>query len=230
MTRPRTQEERAPGEAVPRSHVIMVLRLLALSAMMFSLFKIATSEYWIDSFGGVSAFTLACVSGLYLLSVNTLAKNLRTTDSVILSILYAASFVTSYEVIYHFTFPVYLNYLRPPFLGGQEIRYLVTNGVIILPIFLMSKHLKLKRTSLILLMAFVATWTIWILYGFPQYFANDYYYPIFLKTEDPYRLSLRLNFGSKVLLAAFFGSCLNPRPNGLTSMLTSTQEHGPPVS
>jgi hypothetical protein len=221
MNRPRTEEESASGKDIPHSHVIMVLRLLALSAMVFSLFKIGTREYWVDNVGGVSAFTLGCVSGLYLLSENTLTKNLHTPDSVILSILYAASFVTSYEVIYHFTFPVYLNYLHPPFLGGQEIRYLVTNGVIILPVFLMTKHLKVKRTGLILLTAFVATWTTWILYGFPQYFANDYYYPIFLKTEDPYTLSLTLNFGSKVLLAAFFGSCLTPRPNGLKSMLTS---------
>jgi hypothetical protein len=221
MTGSRTEEYPASGKAVPYSRVILVIRLLALSAMVFAVFKIATREYWLDNFSGVSAFTLGCVSGLYLLSENTLTKNLHTPDSVILSILYAASFVASYEVIYHYTFPVSLNYLRPPFLGGQEIRYLVTNGVMILPVLLMTKHLKVKRTGLILLTAFVATWTTWILYGFPQYFANGYYYPVFLKTEDPYTLSLRLNFGSKVLLAAFFGSCLNPRPSCLTSMLAS---------
>ena len=129
-------------------------------------------------------------------------------DAVIFSILFCNAFLQSYELIYHFSYPVYFNYFMPPFLTGNDIRYLVLGFLPILPVFLMRKHLSFKKTSLVTLTVFVVIWVVWIMYGFPQYFSDEYFYPRILRTDDPYTLSMVLNFGSKVVLASFFTSLL----------------------
>ena len=78
------------------------------------------------------------------------------------------------------------------------------------PILLVHEHLRFKRTSATLLSLLFTVWVVWILYGFPQYYYSGYAFPQFLRTSDPFHLSLWLNFGSKALLAAFFVSLLEP--------------------
>jgi hypothetical protein len=74
---------------------------------------------------------------------------------------------------------------------------------------MLRKHLSFKKASIVALAVFASIWIVWIMYGFPQYFSSDYFYPRILKTDDPFTASLVLNFGSKPVLALFFVSLLD---------------------
>jgi hypothetical protein len=166
-------------------------------------------QYWIEPLGNMSPFSLGSAALVYLFSEKSLTEA-RTSwfDAIILSILYSNAFLQSYELIYHFSYPVYLNYFKPPFLSGENLRYLILGSLQILPVFMLRRHLSFKKASLVTLVAFASIWIIWILYGFPQYFSNDYFYPRILKTDDPFAASLVLNFSSKPILALFLISLL----------------------
>ena len=184
-------------------------RLIAWEALVASVILIVIGQFWVAAIEDISPVSLAAVSGLYLLMDSRLRKDsVRYGESFVLSILFANAFVQSFELIYHFTFPVYLNYFQPPFLSGDAIRYLVVEGTMLLPILLLRKHLRFGVLSAFFLLCFVATWTVWILYGFPQYFTNVFYFPRFLSSQDPFHLSLWLGYGSKAMLALSFGSML----------------------
>jgi len=191
----------------PSSLYVWGFRLLALGAFFFSLYRIVLRQFWIGFLGGTSPFTLGSVAILYLLSEYTLSgEGVEQTDAMILSILFAYAFVETFELIYHFSFPIYIARA-----GGEEIRFLILHGTVILPVFLLRKHFSYDRLSKVLLSLFIFIWVVWILYGFPQYFVDGYYYPKVFKTEDPFTLSLVLNFTSKTVLAAFFASLLKPK-------------------
>lgn len=184
-----------------------LLRIGAFVGLAVSLVLIILGQYWIAPLGGVTSFSIAAFSGLYLVMNRRLSKDgVSKGLSIVLSILYVNVFVQAFELVYHFTFPVYFYYFRPPFFGGNDVRYLLLEVIMILPIFLVRKQLRFGLLSKVFAIAFVGVWTIWILFGFPQYFSNSLYYPQILTSPDPYRLSLSLNFGSKSLLAFFFGS------------------------
>jgi hypothetical protein len=94
-------------------------------------------------------------------------------------------------------------------LNGEGIRYLLIEFLAICPIILMRKHLSFKKWTQALIIFFAAVWIVWILYGFPQYFVEGYFYPTILRTGNPFSLALTLNFGSKIILAMFFISLLD---------------------
>jgi len=166
-------------------------------------------DIWLIPLGGMSSVSLAAVSGLFLLMEFRLSrKGVPLGQAIVMAVLFANAFLQTYEIIYHFTFPVYLNYFRFPFLNGEDIRFLVLDGVMLLPLVLMKNYLSLTRLTWALLVPFLLLWSTWILYGFPQYFAEGYYFPRLLETSDPFRTSLYLNFGSKALLASLFASFL----------------------
>ena|SRR5579875_767123 len=125
-------------------------------------------------------------------------------NSIIFAILFAFAFLESYELIYHFTFPIYWNYFRYPFISGSDIEFILTAGIALLPLVIVRDQLSLKVSSFIFLSIFVVMWCVWVLYGFPQYFSSLYFYPTIFKTNDPWDTSLLYNFGSKVVLSLFF--------------------------
>jgi hypothetical protein len=186
-----------------------LLRILSLIGLATGIFLTLEGDLRIDPLGGMSSVSLAAVSGLYLLTELHLSRNgTPIGQAVVLAILFANAFLQAYEITYHFTFPVYLNYFRFPFLNGDGIRFLFLDGIMLLPLVLIKKYLSLTRLTWLLLVIFLLVWGAWILYGFPQYFAEGYYFPRLLETSDPFHTSLYLNFGSKALLACFFASFL----------------------
>ncbi len=132
-------------------------------------------------------------------------------QSIVLAILFANVFVQSNEVVYHFTFPVYLNYFKAPFFNGDDARYLAMEVPMLVPVVLVWRHLRFGYLSAVLLLSFVMTWGGWVLFGFPQYFVGSMYYPQVLTTTDSYHLSLALNFLSKTLLVLLFASVAQRR-------------------
>jgi hypothetical protein len=189
-----------------------VFRILAVVALALGVYLTVEGELWIGILGGVSSISLATVSGLYIVTEYSLSRSGRApVESIVLAVLFVNVFLQAYELVYHFTFPVYLNYFRLPLLNGDAIRYIVFEVIMLLPLLLVRKNLKLRRLSVMFVFIFAIVWAEWILCGFPQYFSAGYFYPVLLPTNDPYHLSLYLNFGSKVALAAFFGSLLGTK-------------------
>lgn len=188
------------------------LRIAAIATFILSLYFIIKGEFWLGFLGNASPFSLGAMAILYLLSEHGLSHaQVGRINSVVLSALFANSFVALYELIYYFTYPIHLNYFRPPFLSGEGIRFLALQGLAILPILLMKQQLSIKKLSIVTLAILISIWSIWILYGFPQYFVEGYFYQRIFETVDPSRLSLVLNFGSKTMLAAFFASIIKFR-------------------
>ncbi|MDQ1280502.1 MAG: hypothetical protein QG670_1765 [Thermoproteota archaeon] len=186
-----------------------IIEGLAVGAIIFSVTSIILKQLWVAPLGNISSFSLLSLALIYLLSESSLIRaGLELVEAMVLSILFAFTYLQSYELIYHFSFPIYLNYFRLPILDGEGARYLIERLPAVLPIALMRKHMAFHRISAIFLLLFMTIWAIWLLYGFPQYFAQDTFYPTILKTSDQYILSLTLNFGSKLVLALFFISLL----------------------
>ena len=184
-----------------------LLRLVAWEALVASAILVVLGQFWVAIIEDVSPVSIAAVSGLYLLMDSRLRKDgVDLGESIVLSVLFANVFVQTYELIYHFTFPIYLNYFLPPFLNSDDVRYLVVEGTMLLPILLVRRHLRFGSLSSGLLLCFIASWAVWILYGFPQYFTNAFYFPRFLSSQDSFHLSLWLGYGSKAILALLFGS------------------------
>lgn len=175
---------------------------------------VVLGQFWVAAIGNISPVTIGAVCGLYLLSDTRLRDNgVGTTESMILSILYANVFVQTFETVYHFSFPVYLHYFRPPFLGGDDVRYLALESVMLLPILLVRRHLSFRLRTWGIVTCFAAIWAVWILSGFPQYFDRTTYYPQILVSTDLFHLALALDFGSKVTLALFFASLIRSKPH-----------------
>jgi len=185
------------------------LRILAFLGLLASLVLLAGGQLWIGALGDISTVSFGSVSFLYLLMETRLENDsVPTTSSVVLAVLYANVFLQTYEVLYHFTFPVYLNYFRPPFLSPADLRYIAFEALLLSPIVLVRKQVRFGWLSAGLAALFVAVWAAWILYGFPQYFTNDTYYFRVLTAESRRNTALVLNFGSKTVLALLFASLI----------------------
>lgn len=197
----------------PAFLTVWAVRVVALLALLYSLYLIPRQEFWISPLGGTSPFSVGSASVLYLLSQYQFAREGRGTgDSIILGVLFANAFLEAYEIIYHFTFPIYS--LQFPFLKGTDVKFLVVELTMVIPLLLVRKHLSFKKVSACALAAFILSMLVWVLFGFPQYFASGFFIPPVLHTADPYHVALALNYGSKTLLAVFFVTLLKVRRPG----------------
>lgn len=186
------------------------LRALAIVAIIFALTVLALHQFLIYTLGYISTISLASAGALFILAEYSFNKyeGLSKLDSIIFGILFPAAFLETYEIIYHFSFTPAPHFNTLAVIGGG-IRFLVTNGVVILPFVYLRRSLKFRRSSAIILAIFAALWLVWLLYGYPQYYSSGpMYYPPVLKTSNYWDTSLILNFGSKAVLAIFFASIL----------------------
>jgi len=185
-----------------------VAALLAFAASLVLTFE---GRLWVVQLGDVSSISVGSVAVIYALSQYRF-KGAGYTEmkSIVLGVLFANAFLQCYELIYGLTFGLSAALSDPPTLTGTDVRTFVLWLIMISPILLVHENLRFKRTSAALLFLFGAVWVVWILYGFPQYYYSGYAFAQFLKTSDPFHLSLWLNFGSKALLAIFFVSLLEP--------------------
>jgi hypothetical protein len=186
------------------------LRGAAILALVYSLYLLSQRDYSVKFLGDVTPVTLAIVALLYVTAeVSMTHSKMGKLDAVVASLVFAFAYVQTYELVYHFTFPIYLNYFKPISLSGPQTKYLITMVAPIIPILLFRKHLSFKWTSVVFLSAFVAIWSVWILYGYPQCIGDAYYYPQIFKGSDACGLSIPLNSSAKVTLAAVYASLLN---------------------
>ncbi len=185
------------------------MRIGALLAIALFVYMTAKQQYQVHWLGDVSPFTLALVAVLFILAERSLSySGAGRTDAVLAAVLFAFACIQTYELVYHFTFPVYLNYFEPPYINGTQIRVLILTVLTILPVLLFRKYLSFKWMSAVLLAAFITLWTLWILYGFPQCRVTGTYYLPLLETTDTCGLAVGMTFTCKTILAAFYVSLL----------------------
>jgi len=202
-------------------------RVAAVLALLYSLYLITLQNYWVAPLGDVSPFSLGSASVLYLLSQYKFSRDgWGRVDSMALGVLFANAFLQTYEIVYHFTFPIYS--LSFPFIQGSDLRFLIVTLAMVVPLVIMRKDLSFRRSSAYVLVAFALSILVWVLFGFPQYFSSTYYIPPVLHTSDPYRLSLLLNYVSKVILACFFITLLNVWKRGPASVWGRTARAAQP--
>jgi hypothetical protein len=192
-------------------------RVAAVLALLYSLYLITLQNYWVAPLGDVSPLSLGSACVLYLLSQYQFSRDgWGKFDSMALGLLFADAFLQTYEIVYHFTFPIYS--LSFPFIQGSDLRFLLVTAVMVLPLVLMRKSLSFRRSGAYTLGAFALSMLVWVLFGFPQYFSSTYYFTPVLHTSDPYHLSLLLNYVSKLILACFFATLLNVWKKGPASV------------
>ena len=191
--------------------LVPVSNIAALVLFVYAVVMTAIGRFWISQLGDFSSVGLASVCILYIMGGKKFREEgLSPGKSIVLALLFGNAFLQSYEIIYNLSFL--------PAITGDEVRAIVLLLVMLSPLFLMREYLRFNaRTSLPLLVMFAATWAIWVLFGFPQYYTPGYRFPRFLSSSDPYSLSLLLNYGTKAILASFFASLAEPSQaiNGL---------------
>jgi hypothetical protein len=184
----------------------------ALGTFVIALVLTAEGRLWVGPLGDVSSISLGAVAVIYAFSQYYFCKRGYTEmQSMVLGVLLANAFLQTYELAYGMTFAGIALFGDPPTVSGADVRVFILWLVMISPIFLVKDQLRFTRTSSLLLALTGLVWTLWLLYGFPQYYLPGFATTPLLKTSDPYHLSLWLNFGSKGLMGAFFLSLLEPR-------------------
>jgi len=205
-------------------------RAACLLAIGYSLYLIYLQNFWIAPLGSISSFSLASAAVLYLLSQYQFARDgWSKVDSIVLGALFASAFLATYNIIYHFTFPIYSSSF--PFILGSDLKFLIIELAMAIPVFLVRKNLSFKRSSLYALVAFAASMILWILFGFPQYYSGQYFVTPLIRMSDAYHVSLIFNFSSLVIFASFFATLLNLWRRAPRSVWGRTSRvQAPPVS
>jgi hypothetical protein len=203
-----------------RSHLLTSLewafRFVALLTFLYSIYLLMiTGQLFVVLLGNVSSVTTGCVGAIILLSEYCFSRyqQMGATNAMVFSVLLAASFVWSYEIIYYLSFPQSLDFSATNISQlGDSLRTIAVSGIQLLPIILLRKKLTFGKMSAVLLALFSTMWIFWILYGFPQYYLPNYLggtmYPKILVASDPFHVSLFFDFGSKAVLGVFFVSLL----------------------
>lgn len=193
-------------------HPLVVLSYFAaLAAFLVALALTYRGDLWVGPLGDVSSISVGSVAVIYALSQHRFSRaGYSQAKSVVLGVLFANAFLQCYEVVYGLTFGLAAALGDPPTLTGTDVRTFILWMVMISPMVVVHENLRFRRSSAALLALFAATWLLWILYGYPQYYFSGYSFAQVLKTSDPFHLSLWLNFGSKTVLAVFFVSLLDP--------------------
>ncbi len=190
---------------------VRVSYLVAAFFFAASIVMTLQGRLWVSQLGDLSSVGLGSICVLYVLSHHRFSKaGVDVGKSVVLAILFANAFLQSYEIIYGLSFGIASICCDPPSIAGSDLRTAILWVVMISPLVLVRGYLRFKWTSLVLIVSFATVWVVWVLYGFPQYYFAGYPFPNILKTDDPFHVSLWFNFGSKVILAAFFASLLEP--------------------
>jgi len=197
--------ERLARVAIPLSYLLAVGALVAAVALTIE------GQFLVGPLGYVSSISLGSVAAIYALGQYRFQDSgYPSAKSVVLALLFANAFLQSYELVYGLTFGLGYFMTGHIVVTGPELRSFLLWAVLISPVVLVRETLRPTSASWFLLLLAVSIWFVWILYGYPQYYLSSYAFARVLTTSDPYQTSLWLNFGSKVVIALFFISLLEP--------------------
>lgn len=131
------------------------------------------------------------------------------TICLTLAILFSAVF--GWEAIYHYAFPIYLNYFKLPFINLQENNFYLFLLLVIIAFITYHAHKKtiyINKYAIASFVVFLVMFTFWILNGYPQKSDNDgtTYYSVIINVglANSFIGMMLVNFIAKFSFYAFF--------------------------
>ncbi len=196
----------AKGESV--RHLLVTHKLTAVASsllFMISLYysiRLLGGAFWSETLR-TNVFTIVSYSGVFVfVALILLRRGLGDVEAFSISVSTTLSSMWFFELIYHYSFPIYLNYFRFPFFELADVRTLILDGSMVSLILVGYKYLKIRRNYFFLVSfcLFILCYSFWLLIGFPQVWAGEFYLPKMLDVANPFQLSQISNVLSKLLL------------------------------
>lgn len=180
---------------------VVFLLLIAVSAYYVA--RLQQGENYAAYLGYVSSSSIIFFSMVFVGTGTTLIRRygLGDLDTFVISLATTVSLIWTYELIFHYSFPVHLNYYRFPYFL-VDLRNLIMMGSLSILILVGRRYIRLKRNHLFftLIILFTLTYGLWLMIGFPNSDGN-LYQPIRLAVGDPFALGAMLSRLSKFLLS-----------------------------
>lgn len=178
------------------------------------IYWIITKNIW--GIGGIFNSSWATYALVFSsIRVITYRRGATKVDSGLIALTSTLSFIWLYEIIYHYSFWVYWNYSKPPYIFEDGNYYfLLVFTPIVLCIFTGYRYISLNPIALISLVFFLSTWLIWVMIGFPQVSFPGNLYPfgsIYISVSNPDDWSYPLNALTKYFLGLFYLFIYLPR-------------------
>jgi hypothetical protein len=185
---------------------LSVIRVAAVLAMIAAAGLGLLGYFWLP-LDRISVFTVFSICVIFLAAESRLTRSRIYTkvQSVLLAVLYANSFVWTYEILYYYTFPGDWGFAS---LGDEAIIF-----VQLIPILILGRHLNLTgRIAMISGLALLSLWILWIASGFTQFWhLAPFYSQVYVHLPNVYWDSFAINYASKLALAGVFVGLILPR-------------------
>ena len=178
-----------------------------MAAFYFLVRWLALGDEYIYELKWIWAPTIVILSLTYIgISLVLTRRGVVDLDVFIVSFTSVVSLTYFYELIFHYSFPVYLNYFRPPFIDLSDLRTGITLGISAILIVVGHKYLRIRGNYPLLISAliFVGLWIFWLGIGFPQKFSEELFFPRFLPIDNAQNLAWSLNILTKIVLAVSY--------------------------
>ena len=178
-----------------------------MAAFYYLVRWLALGDEYIYELKWIWAPTIVILSLTYVvISLVLTRRGVVDLDVFIVSFTSVISLMYFYELIYHYSFPVYLNYFRPPFIDLSDLRTGVTLGISAILIVVGHKYLRIRGNYpfLISVLIFVGLWIFWLGIGFPQKFSEELFFPRFLPIDNAQSFAWSLNILTKIVLAVSY--------------------------
>ncbi|MEK0326422.1 MAG: hypothetical protein QQN63_12030 [Nitrosopumilus sp.] len=190
-----------------RKLTILTTTIGSVAAFYFLVRWLALGDEYIYELKWIWAPTIVILSLTYIgISLVLTRRGVVDLDVFIVSFTSVVSLTYSYELIFHYSFPVYLNYFRPPFIDLSDLRTGITLGISAILIVVGHKYLRIRGNYPLLISAliFVGLWIFWLGIGFPQKFSEELFFPRFLPIDNAQNLAWSLNILTKIVLAVSY--------------------------
>lgn len=165
-------------------------------------FRLAQGEYLAYNFGYTSTLSVISYPLMFAATSMILVRRHGVDDvrAFVTSLSTTLSAIWFYELVYHYSFPVYWNYFRPPYFDLSDFRTLFMNTSLSLLILVGRDFIKVRGNVLFIafMSLFAATYGLWIAIGFTHPDGSSYT-PVLIEVENPELVGFVLNRLSKAL-------------------------------
>ncbi len=173
--------------------------LVALSS--YGALLLAEGHSWTPFFDAQSS-SVVFFSVVFLgVGIILIRKNVTDIETFSIALATTTSAIWFYELIYHYSFPVYFNYFRYPYFDFNDTRTLLLEGSLSLLLIVGHKHQTVRRNLWFggMFGAFCFLYLGWLLIGFPQ-LDGTFQLPRLVGVENPFVVGYALNRLSKLFL------------------------------
>lgn len=176
------------------SSVLFVTSFYAVS-------KLIRGELYSEHFN-MAASTVLYYSMVFIFTaVLLMSRGLRDVEAFSIALSTTISAIWLYELIYHYSFPIYFNYFKYPYFDFKDFRTLFNHGGLAALILVGYRHIKVKKNYYFItaFLSFSTTYALWLLTGF-YHLDGKTYLPAIIIVNDPVSFGFFMNRLSKLLL------------------------------